>query len=40
MSKRSCPAEEKYEILKALDEHYSPYELESKYNVHHSTILD
>ncbi|OEH91308.1 transposase [Bacillus solimangrovi] len=40
MSKRSYSVEEKYEILKALDEHYSTYELESKYNVHHTTILD
>lgn len=40
MSKRSYSAEEKYEILKALDDQYSTYELESKNNVHHSTILD
>ncbi|MFE8700764.1 IS3 family transposase [Cytobacillus sp. FJAT-54145] len=40
MSKRSYSAEEKIKILKALDEHYSAYKLESKYNVHHSTILD
>lgn len=33
MSKKSYSAEEKYEILKELDEHYSTYELESKYNV-------
>jgi len=40
MSKRSYSAEEKYEILKALEEHYSTNELESIYNVHHSTILE
>jgi len=40
MSKRSYSAEEKYEILKALDKQYSTCELESKYNVHRSTILD
>ncbi|MER2010604.1 MAG: IS3 family transposase [Psychrobacillus sp.] len=40
MSKRSYSAEEKYEILKELDEHYSTYDLGSKYNVHHSTILE
>ncbi|WP_110114978.1 IS3 family transposase [Bacillus sp. CGMCC 1.16541] len=40
MSKRSYSAEEKYEILKELDGHYSTYDLESKYNVHHSTIVD
>jgi transposase-like protein len=40
MSKRSYSAKEKYEILKELDEHYSTYELESKYNVHHTTISD
>jgi transposase-like protein len=38
MSKKSYSAEEKYEILKALEEHCSTYELESIYNVHHSTI--
>ena len=38
MSKRSYSAEEKYEILKELDENYSTYDLESKYNVHHSMI--
>ncbi|MEC2071405.1 hypothetical protein [Alkalihalophilus marmarensis] len=39
MSKRSYAAEEKYAILKALDENYSTYELEAKYTVHHSIIL-
>ncbi|UII55920.1 helix-turn-helix domain-containing protein [Cytobacillus spongiae] len=40
MSKRAYSVEEKYEILTALDKQYSPGELESKYNVHRSTILD
>lgn len=40
MSKRSYSVEEKYKILKELDKDYSTYELELKYNVHHSTILD
>nr|WP_240903664.1 hypothetical protein [Chengkuizengella sediminis] len=40
MSKRSYSAEEKYEILKALEDHYSTNELESIYNVHHTTILE
>ncbi|SEO95693.1 Helix-turn-helix domain-containing protein, partial [Amphibacillus marinus] len=39
MSKRSYSAELKCEILKALDENYSAYELGSKYNVCPSTIL-
>lgn len=40
MSKRSYSAKEKYEVLKKLDKHCSTYELESKYNVHHTTIVD
>lgn len=40
MSKRSYSSEEKYEILKELDENYSAHDLESKYHVHHSTILE
>jgi transposase-like protein len=40
MSKRPYSAEEKYVILKKLDKHYSPGELESTYNVHHTTISD
>jgi len=40
MSKRTYSAEEKYEILLALGEHYTTYKLESIYNVHHSTILE
>jgi|SRR5690606_1032105 len=40
MSKRSYSVEEKYEILKALDNHYSINEIGSIYNVHNSTILE
>jgi transposase-like protein len=40
MSKRSYSVEEKYQIIKALEDHYSINEMESIYNVHHSTILE
>lgn len=40
MAIRYYTAEEKYEILKALDEHCSTYKLAPIYNVHHSTILE
>ncbi|WP_025027771.1 hypothetical protein, partial [Caldalkalibacillus mannanilyticus] len=40
MSKRSYSAEEKYETLKTLENHYSLNEMESIYKVHHSTILE
>lgn len=40
MSKRSYTVEKKYEIMKALDEQHSTYELETIHNVSHSTILE
>jgi transposase len=41
MSKRSYSVEEKFEILKALeDDQYSINEVSSIYNVHHTTIME